>query len=236
MRRIGFSTGSLAGDDVRRAVDLSLEIGAQAIELSALRLPSLEPLVAAFAGLEADLAAFGHVSVHAPSRFSAREEPWVIALLAEAHGRGWPVVVHPDTLHDRAAWRRFGTGLAIENMDRRKALGQTADDLAAVFADLPEARFCFDLGHARQIDPTMAEAERLALAFADRLAEIHASHVDETSAHHRLTPDACEAFAELTPLLAPGVPVILECPLPGAGVEALGAELRTAATAFTRPS
>ncbi|HMB54943.1 MAG TPA: hypothetical protein VKU40_16620 [Thermoanaerobaculia bacterium] len=231
MRPVGFSSGSLAGDDAARAVAISLDLGLPAIELSALRLPSLEPLVAALGNLEADLAHFDWVSFHAPSRFSAKDEPWVIALLEEVHGRGWPIVVHPDVLHHRTAWRRFGPGLLVENMDRRKAHGQTADDLTAVFADLPEARFCFDVGHARQVDPTMAEAERLAFTFADRLAEIHLSHVDESSRHHRLTPDLAEALGEIAPLLAP-VPVILECPVRRAGAEVLREEVAAAAGAF----
>ena len=46
MRPVGFSSGSLAGDDAARAVAISLDLGLPAIELSALRLPSLEPLVA----------------------------------------------------------------------------------------------------------------------------------------------------------------------------------------------
>jgi len=231
MQLLGFSSGSLAGDDAARAVETSVELGLPAIELSALRLPTLDPLIVGLDDLDAALAAFRHVSFHAPSRFSPRDEPWVIALLESVHERGWPIVVHPDTLHDRAAWRRFGDGLRIENMDLRKAHGQTAEQLRAVFADLPAARFCFDLGHARQVDPTMAEAERLALAFADRLAEIHLSHVDEASRHHRLTPDLADALGELAPLLPP-VPVILECPMRGATADELREEVAAAAEAF----
>lgn len=223
MHTIGFSTGALARDDVHRAVELSVEAGLQAIELSALRIHQLEPLVAAADDLERDLATFIWVSFHAPSRFEPEEEERVLELLAVPHGHGWPIVVHPDVLYTPAAWRRFGRDLLVENMDERKAVGQTADDLAAVFRELPEARFCCDLAHARQVDPTLGEAERLLLTFAPKLAELHVSHVTPDSAHHRLTAEAVEAFGEVAGLVPDGVPVIVESPM-GRGVELAGME------------
>lgn len=225
IRRIGFSTGALARDDVRRAVELSLQAGLDAIELSALRLHQLEPLVAAIDGLEDDVALFDWVSFHIPSRFEPTDEERVLELLAVPCERGWPLVVHPDVLYTPAAWRRFGRDLLVENMDERKAVGQTADDLAAVFRRIPEARFCCDLAHARQVDPTLGEAERLLLTLGPRLAELHVSHVTPDSAHHRLTADAVEAFGEVAGLVPDGVPVIVESPMGvGGGVTVAGME------------
>jgi hypothetical protein len=232
-RPIGFSTGALARDDVRRAVEISREAGLDAIELSALRLRQLAPLVALLDSLDADLADFRHVSFHVPSRFSAEQEAEVLDLLAPVHERGWPLVVHPDVLHTRPAWRRFGSALLIENMDERKAFGQTYDDLVPLFRDLPEARLCLDLAHARQVDPTLGEAERLLLHLAPRLAEIHLSHVDPRSAHHPLTDDAIAAYRELASLLSPTVPLILESPLAGRPPEAVAQEITKAHTALT---
>jgi len=232
-RPIGFSTGALARDDVRRAVEISLAAGLDAIELSALRLRQLSPLVALLDDLDADLAGFRYVSFHVPSRFSSQQEPQVLALLAPVHDRGWPLVVHPDVLHTRPAWRRFGAALLIENMDDRKPYGQTVDDLAPLFRDLPEARLCLDLAHARQVDPTLGEAEQLLLHLTPRLAELHVSHVDPRSAHHPLTEDALAAYQELAPLLPPGVPVILESPLVGCPLEAIADEVTQARTALS---
>lgn len=42
-------------------------------------------------------------------------------------------------------------------MDKRKRIGCTAMQLRRFFDELPEATFCFDMGHARQVDPTMHE-------------------------------------------------------------------------------
>lgn len=64
--------------------------------------------------------------------------------------------MHPDTIHVPSAYAPLGRRLLVENMDTRKAAGQTADDLAAVFAELPGAGLCFDVAHAKAVDATMA--------------------------------------------------------------------------------
>jgi len=213
MRPIGFSTGALAGGDFRRGVELARQAGLAVVELSALRLDELAPLVATLDELADDLATFHEVSVHAPSAFEQEDEAGVVDLLAAVHERGYPIVVHPDVIRTDALWRRFGDALRLENMDLRKAFGQTAADLAAFFARLPEARFCCDLAHARQVDPTLAEAEHLLLTFAARLDEIHLSEVDADSAHHRLTPEAIDDYQDLAGLGPASVPLVLESPL-----------------------
>jgi len=43
-------------------------------------------------------------------------------------------------------------------MDNRTPSGRTVSELRELFRQLPEASFCFDIGHAKQIDPTMASA------------------------------------------------------------------------------
>jgi len=213
MRLIGFSTGALAGGDFRRGLALAKEAGLPVVELSALRLDELTPLVAGLDALADDLSAFREVSVHAPSAFAEEDEAGVVELLTEVHERGLPIVVHPDVIRTDALWRRFGDGLRIENMDDRKPFGQTAADLAPLFARLPEARLCLDLAHARQVDPTMGEAERLLLTFAARLDEIHLSHVDAASAHQRLNPEAIADYRDVAALVPAWVPVVLESPL-----------------------
>lgn len=206
----------------------------EAVELSALRHHELAPLVEALDGLEGDLAAFSHVSFHAPSAFPEAEEEAVVALLERVHDRGIALVVHPDVIRTPPLWRRLGTALRIENMDVRKPVGQTVDDLLPLFARLPEARFCLDVAHARQVDPTMAEAERLLLRLAVRLAEIHVSHVDEASTHHPLTDEAIAAYQDLAFLVPPGLPLIVESPLgPAPTLDQVVREAQRAREAFT---
>jgi hypothetical protein len=156
MRPFGFSTGALALGDIELALKMLEGINVDAIELSALRVRELPPLVA-FAR-HADLDRFAYVSIHAPTDYDAAQEADVVDQLAGFAERGWPIVVHPDVMRDLFAWKRFGSLLCIENMDKRKRVGRTAGELERIFDKFPDARMCFDIGHARQVDTSMTEA------------------------------------------------------------------------------
>lgn len=211
MRAIGFSTGSLALGDFRAALEMMRHSPATAVELSALRHHELEPLVACADQL--DLARFVHVSVHAPSRFSGDDEREVVGLLATLARRGWPIVVHPDAITRFDLWDPFGAMLLIENMDKRKPIGRTASELELLFQKLPNARLCFDIGHARQCDSSMTEAYLILREFGDRLAQVHMSEVGTRSGHGRISPLAMRDFQEVASMLPADVPVILETPV-----------------------
>lgn len=211
MRTIGFSTGALAYADFRRGLRIVRSHALGAVELSALREHELQPLVEALDTL--DLADVEYVSVHVPSRFSKGSETSIVSLLERVADRGWPLILHPDAIFEAALWRRFGSLLCVENMDKRKATGRSARELAHWFEQLPEASFCFDLGHARQCDPTMIEAHLLLKQFGDRLRQLHVSEVATSSKHGRLSWGAIEAFRRLAPRIPEDVPVILESPV-----------------------
>src|SRR5690242_2368127 len=80
-RLIGFSTGAIAKGDFRRALQILSATNIRVVELSALRLHELKPLCDALPTL--DLNKYEFVSVHAPSCFSAAEEPAVVSLLKD---------------------------------------------------------------------------------------------------------------------------------------------------------
>jgi hypothetical protein len=210
MRPTGFSTGALAKGDARRALAILSGRGARAVELSALRLHEVQPLRAAARSM--DLGAYDYVSVHAPSRFEAADEPRVVDAMAELAQRGWPIVLHPDTIHDFRAWRQLGSMLVIENMDKRKPIGRTVKELLVIFDRLPEAGFCFDLGHARQVDRTMTEAYFLVRALAPRLRQLHVSEVSTQSRHDLLSWGAVQAFRRVARWIPEEAPAILETP------------------------
>jgi hypothetical protein len=211
MELIGFSTGSLARSDFGAALELLAAHPTGAVELSALRAHELRPLLDAIPRL--DLSAFRYTSVHAPSAFASAEEREIASLLAPVAEAGWNVVIHRDTIRDAGVWAGFGPRLCVENMDPRKPCGRTVRELRDVFARLPEASFCLDLAHARQVDFTMAEAGRLLHAYGERLAQVHISDLDPASRHVRLSGDGALAYERISALIPLGVPVIIESPV-----------------------
>jgi hypothetical protein len=207
VREIGFSTGAIALDDFKQALGRLAAYATHAIELSALRLRELRPLISALPDL--NLTRYTYISMHVPSAFSAGEEVELVALLSEVPP-SWALIVHPDSIHDYELWRSLSSRVALENMDRRKSRGRTAKELTKCFDLLPEAKFCFDIGHARQFDPSMAEAYMILTAFADRLVQVHVSEVDAQSRHAIITYAAELAFREVAHLIPDCIPLILE--------------------------
>ena len=208
MRTIGFSTGALARRHYQRALQMLADKPANAVELSALRQDELQPLVEHLDNL--DLGKFSYKAFHAPSSIDRSFEPVAIKLLEQVASRGWPIIVHPDAMHTPAAWAHFGDLLCIENMDKRKPVGQTAVDLARIFEVLPDASFCFDIGHARQVDPTMSEATAILQSLRAKLRQLHVSEVNTQSKHDPLSLESVLAFHRVSHLVSPEIPIIME--------------------------
>lgn len=216
MRPIGFSTGALAYADFRNGLAMLRDKHAPVVELSALREKELAPLVNAISSL--DVSSYTYVSVHAPSRFEAEHESEIVRQLSAFASRGWRIVMHPDAIRDTALWNSFGPLLLIENMDKRNSCGRTQRELGEVFAKLPEAGLCFDIGHCRQVDPTMNEAYLILRSFGSRLRQLHVSEVNSRSTHDPLSTAAIDAFRSVALLIPENVPVILESPVREADV------------------
>jgi hypothetical protein len=208
MRTIGFSTGALARSDYQRALQMLANKPVNAVELSALRQDELQPLVEHLDNL--DLGKFSYKAFHAPSSMDRSFEPLAIKLLEQVASRGWPIIVHPDAMHTPAAWAHFGDLLCIENMDKRKPVGQTAADLARIFEVLPDASFCFDIGHARQVDPTMSEATAILQSLRAKLRQLHVSEVNTQSKHDPLSLESVLAFHRVSHLVSSEIPIIME--------------------------
>lgn len=208
MRMVGFSTGALARSDYRLALAMLADKDVNAIELSALRQEELQPLVGDLDNLE--LSKFRYIAFHAPSSLDPTFEATAIQLLEPVAMRGWPIIVHPNAMHDPAAWSHFDALLCIENMDKRKPIGQTATDLVRIFDVLPRASFCFDIGHARQVDPTMSEATAILQACHKRLKQLHVSEVNTQSKHDPLSLESMLAFQRVASLVPHDIPIIME--------------------------
>lgn len=229
MRPIGFSTGALALADFQLGLAMLKDVSeVSAVELSALRAHELAPLASALTSL--DLERFTYVAFHAPSAFSKDEERTVVDILVGIAERGWPIVVHPDAIHDWALWRSFGDLLCIENMDKRKPIGRTVSELKACFDHAPEAQLCLDLGHARQVDPSMTVTFLILREFGDRLKQVHLSEVSTDSRHNRLSYSASLAFKKIAGLIPTSTPIILETPV---STEEIAKEIQRARAALT---
>jgi hypothetical protein len=208
MKRIGFSTGALAAGNFSQSLQMLSGKNVNAVELSALRQDELAPLVRQLDQL--DLSRFQYISFHAPSAMEPSYEATALGLLKQVAARNWPIIVHPDAMHNPSAWACLGDCLCIENMDKRKPIGQTATDLAKLFDILPNASLCFDIGHARQVDPTMSEAWAILQRFRGRIKQLHVSEVNTQSKHDPISLESILAFREVSYLLPADAPIILE--------------------------
>lgn len=182
-----------------------------AVELSVLSEPELPSLLSFFEA--GHPLSFRYVSVHGPSKHRAIPERDLVLLLTRLAVHCDGIVMHPDTIKDPRAYLPLGEKLIIENMDGRKQLGRTAEELRPLFDALPSAGFCFDIAHAWSIDPTMLVGEELLETYKLRLRHVHLSSLSDDSHHISLTEDDEELF---WPLLSRclDVPWILEAPLP----------------------
>ena len=205
--RFGFSTGALEKGDYQSALAWMRQNKIHCVELSALRYAELEPLVNDIDQLPLDT--FSYVSFHAPSAFSPEQEGHVVSLLERVAKKNWNIVVHPDVLYTPKIWARFGRLLLLENMDRRKTVGRTVEELSELFAQFPDARMCLDVAHARQLDTTLTLLRSLASTFQGRIAEVHMSELDSRCQHRPLSEGAVADYQQVASRLR-DVPVIIE--------------------------
>jgi len=208
MAVIGFSTGAIAFDDFATALDLLEPTRATAVELSALRSVELAGLLSALPKILRQLhRRYSYISFHAPTNFA--DEAATVDQLVTVAEMGLPIIVHPDTIHTPALWMRLGAKLCVENMDSRKSIGRTADELTEFFDVLPEAGLCFDIAHARQVDPTMSVAAGILKVHGHRLIQTHISEINSRGTHFMMSSAALRAFGPFAKMMA-RAPVILE--------------------------
>ena len=180
-----------------------------ATELAALGDDELPGLVEALE--QARRLPFRYLSVHAPSKRLQLSERERVAMLERLLPFVDAIVVHPDAIGDAETYRVLGDRLVLENMDARKDRGRTATELADCFGALPDARLCFDIAHAADVDPSMQEGAAILDRFASRLAHVHLSSLGDDGHHVVLRTEDEERFAALLDRCR-DVPWILEAP------------------------
>lgn len=204
----GLSTGVF--EDMRGDWSSMIREAAQfspyAIELSALGESELDGLLG-FLAAKPPLP-FRYVSLHAPTKGRELPEDELVTRLSEAPSTVRAILTHPDVMDDPAAYIPLGWRACVENMDSRKNTGQSPETLAAIFDELPEAGFVFDIAHAHEVDPGMSLASELLDCFRGRLRHVHVSSIRD--GHH--VPVTEEDEAIFAPHLARclDVPWILE--------------------------
>lgn len=208
---IGFSTGSIAKGNFHAAIEALTANEVKAVELSALRESELSELLSYVK--DNDFSYFNYVSFHAPSKLTNFSETELVAKLLDVAKRSFPIIVHPDIITTPMLWQKLGSNLLIENMDGRKSIGRTAIEMAKVLESLPEAGICFDIAHAKQVDPSMTEAAMIIQQLGSRIKQIHLSDIDSYSVHAPLNIQALLAYKSISYLLLPEVPVIIESPI-----------------------
>lgn len=209
---VGSSTGYMAGSrgDWSAQVAEAWDVSRFAVELSALSESEIDGLLEYLE--RKPLLPFRYLSIHGPSKDRRMPEAELVDALIELSRWGHAVVMHPDTMEDIGEYRRLGRALVIENMDARKDDGRTAQELEYLFAELPEAGFCFDIAHAWSIDESMSVGDQLLDAFRFRLRHVHVSSLS-SDLHHVPLREVDEGL--FAPLLrrCVDVPWILEAPL-----------------------
>ncbi len=193
------------GDQVSRA----WAITPFAVELSALSEVELVPLLDYLS--DRPRLPFRYLSVHGPSKGRESDEAELVAQLCDLAGWCDGIVMHPDTMTNVDLYKALGRQLLIENMDARKCSGRTPDELAPLFADLPDAGFCFDIAHAWSIDRSMSVAGELLDMFGGRLRQVHLSSLSDDLHHVSLTEDHEDLFGPALERCV-DVPWILEAP------------------------
>jgi hypothetical protein len=208
---IGFSTGSIAHGDFKKGIAILKEKNIKTIELSSLREVELAGLISSIDTL--DLSSFNYISFHAPSKLNVYSEKVLVDMLDKVAKKQWLIIVHPDIITDFSVWKSLGKFLCIENMDKRKMVGRTSADMEVLFNKLPDATFCLDVAHARQVDPTMTEALLMLSKFGEKLKQIHLSDVNTESKHEPLNLESIIAYQRLSNYISGKTPIILESPV-----------------------
>ena len=211
---LGASTGYLAErpGDWAALVEQALVASPFAVELAALSERELPGLLGT-CGLDAALP-FHYLSVHAPVQAPLVGRGRVGRAPAPRCRRG---STRSSCIPTSSTTRRYTAGSARGSCWRTWTRASRAAATAAELAPLlrrsfPRPGFCFDVAHARDVDPSPAGAQALLDRFAGRLRHLHVSSLDAACHHVPLRAGDEEAFR---PMLrrCRDVPWILEAPL-----------------------
>ena len=178
---LGFSTGALYKTQIpqisREAVRLIKDLSCQALELGGQRkdrIPALNDLK------PADVADFSFLSLHTADDViygDNAETKEMLDAIQRAHDRLKfdNIIIHPDKIESWEIFQHYSLPLAIENMDHRKSMGRTIDDIEKILNFNQNFKLVLDLNHCYCNDKTMGLAQDFYQKFKDKIVQIHLS-------------------------------------------------------------
>lgn len=97
------------------------------------------------------------------------------------------IVIHPDTVVDRSLFQQYQhLPFSIENMDERKKIWRSVEDVKKILDENPHISFTLDLQHCYVNDPTMQLAKDFHEALWDKLVQYHISWYHPEYLHYPL--------------------------------------------------
>lgn len=203
MARYGFTTGAFSFLGPDEGLAISHKWGLPIVEVSSLSEGEL-PLVIESVRKKAHSPM--KVSVHGPALKRQMPEEDLVQQLA---GLDVPVVMHPYIFEDVSRWRALGFNLLVENSDGRKPLGQTSQDLDALFQELPQASMCLDISHALHAGG-LPLALDLAARYRQRITQVHIGCASGQDVGTVFEPALLEACTKVLRVLPSNLRIISE--------------------------
>ena len=134
---------------------------------------------------------FSHYSIHAPA-YNYQNDDKSHTILKEFQNlcKIFPIaniVVHPDTVVDRSIFRLYDDlPISIENMDERKKMWQTVEDIWKILEQNPNFWLTLDLQHCFVNDPSMKLADDFHKTFWNKIVQYHIAWYDPEYLHYPL--------------------------------------------------
>lgn len=206
---IGFSAGDFGYQDINLTLKELESSDSNAFEMNVGPLDKVLKFKVS-PELKEKLLKFDFLSMHAPKFDNPEEELKLIIKLKELDQElnFNAITVHPDIVSDFKLWDKANLPIAMENMDKNKAVGKDH----AFFKPLMKynLKFVIDLQHIYENDPSMKLGRDFLELFQGRLSHLHVSGYTKELNHSPVyLSENKDAIVSLLNEI-PQLPIILE--------------------------
>ena len=159
----------------KKAIDLGKKLNCNAIELNC---PDTKKTASRLKNIKKEwLDDFKYKSIHGPGIIykNNKRTKEILDIVEETCNRLKLncVVIHPDTIEDWRVFKKYSFTIGIENMDKRKSLGQTPQEFKKILKR--KYKLVLDMNHCYTVDKTMKIVEKFYQKFKKRIAHYHIS-------------------------------------------------------------